>query len=88
MCGVPIHSISGIFNGKSISTKLNRISFNTVGKESDSKLKLDGLDITGQQLKVKDNNLNLSVAAYDITDNKISSFREITYKANNGKIDC
>lgn len=81
-------SISGLFGGKSVSTTLNSISFNELEKNTEGKLKLDGLDINGQQLKVKDNNLNLSVAAYDITDHKPSSFREINYKANNGKVQA
>ncbi len=79
-------SISGIFNGKAMSTKLNRVSFTELEKQADGKLNLTGLDVNGQQLKVKDNNLNLSVASYDVTDNKISSFRQIIYKASNGKM--
>ncbi len=79
-------SISGIFDGKSVSTKLNSISFNELEKNTEGKLKLDGLNIDGQHLKIKDNNLILSVAAYHITDNKTSSFGEIIYKAGNAKM--
>jgi len=81
-------SVTGVFGGKSISTKLNNISFRQLEKKEGAKLLLDGLDIIGQVLKVKDNNLNLSVVNYDITDNKSSSFRQIVYKANNGKMDA
>ena len=81
-------SISGIFSGKSVSTTLNSISFDQLEKKSGAKLILEGLNITGKQLKVKDNNLSLSVSDYDITDNKSSSFRQIVYKANNGKMDA
>ena len=80
--------IAGVFGGKSVSTKLNSIIFKQLEKKDNARLILDGLDINGQQLKVKDNNLNLSVADYDITDNKSSSFRQISYKANNGKLDA
>ncbi len=81
-------TISGIFGGKSISTKLNHISFGKLDKRAGSKLILDGLDLTGTQLKVKGNSLNLSIADYDITDNKSSSFRQIDYKSSNGKTEA
>jgi hypothetical protein len=79
-------TINAIIAGKSISTNLASVFFNELIKKPDSKLLLDGLDIIGKQLQVKDNNLNLSVAEYDITDNKSSSFRQILYKSNNGKM--
>lgn len=75
--------IDGVFNGQAISTKLNHISFDRLEKKEDSKLSLDGLDVEGQQLKVNNTHLNLSVADYNITDNKISSFRQIIYKTSN-----
>ncbi len=79
-------SISGMFSGKAVSTKLNSISFNQLIKKGKSNIKLDGLYVNGKQLKVKDNNLNLSIADYEITDNKSSSFRQIIYKARNGNM--
>ncbi len=81
-------TINAIIAGKSISTNLASVFFNELLKKPDSQLLLDGLDITGKQLQVKDNNLNLSVAEYDITDNKSSSFRQILYKSNNGKMNA
>ncbi|MEO7983486.1 MAG: hypothetical protein ABI688_05325, partial [Bacteroidota bacterium] len=74
-------SVNGVFGGKSISTHLNSVSFSRLEKKAGSKLLLDGLDINGQQLKVKDDVVDLSVASYDITDNKSSSFRQITYRS-------
>lgn len=79
-------SISGIFGGRSVSTRLNSISFDQLEMKPNSKLKLNGLDINGQQLNVKDDNLNLSISDYNIADNKISSFHQVEYKANNGKL--
>lgn len=81
-------SFFGIVDGKSISTQLNSVSFNELEKKAGNKLIINGLDITGQQLKVKDNKLNFSVAGYAITDNKYSSFRQIVYTTNNGKMDA
>ena len=81
-------AINAIVGGKSISAKLSSVLFNELIKKPGSKLILDGLDITGKQLQVKDNNLSLSVAEYDITDNKSSAFRQIAYKSNNGKMDA
>lgn len=71
--------------GKTISTKLNTISFTELNKNKDNKLVLNGLDIIGKQLEVKDKNLQLTIADYDITDNKPSSFRQIDYKSSSGK---
>ncbi|MEP6701099.1 MAG: hypothetical protein ABJA85_07280, partial [Bacteroidota bacterium] len=79
-------SIRGIFSGKTVSTQINSISFNQLVKQGDGKIKLDGLYINGKQLKVKDKNLNLSIADYNITDNQNSSFRQIIYKASDGKM--
>lgn len=81
-------SISGMFGDKSVSTKINSISFTGMEIKPGSKLKLDELDINGQQLKVKDDKLDLSIADYAIRDNKNSSFRQIVYKVNNGKMDA
>ncbi len=81
-------SINGIFGGKAVSTRLNNISFARLEKKENSKLIIAGLDINGEQLKVKDDHQALSVAAFDVTDNKSSSFRQIVYKANNGKVDA
>ena len=81
-------SFNGMVDGKSISTQFNSVSFNELEKKAGTKLTINGLNLSGQQLKVKDNTLNLSVADYDITDNKISSLRQIVYSANNGKMDA
>jgi hypothetical protein len=81
-------SISGVFGGKSVSTTLNSVSFSQLVKNGNNTLILDGLEITGQQLKVKDNNLHLSIADYNISDNKNSIFRQIVYKSNTGKPDA
>jgi len=81
-------SLRGTVGGKQVSTKLTSISFTNLEKQVDGKLQLEGLDITGQELKVKDNNINLSVATYDITDNKSSSFRKITFTKNTGKMEA
>lgn len=81
-------SVNAVMAGKVISTKLADISFNELIKKPGSKLRLDGLSVTGRQLQVKDNKLNFSVADYDITDNSRSSFRQIVYKSNDGKVDA
>ena len=81
-------TINGMFGGKSVSTTFSDISFSQLEKKAGNKLKLEGLDITGKLLKVKDNNLNLSISDYTITDNKSSSFRQVVYKSNNGKMDA
>ncbi|MEO6612276.1 MAG: hypothetical protein ABIT05_06045 [Chitinophagaceae bacterium] len=81
----PVHIIIG---GKQVTTTLENISFTELVKKPGSKLKLEGLDITGRQLQLKDNNLHLSVAGYDITDNSKSSFRQLTYKNNTGKMEA
>ncbi|MBC7873823.1 MAG: hypothetical protein H7Y01_07505, partial [Ferruginibacter sp.] len=79
-------SVRGDFGGKSVSTQLSSIIFNTLRKKPGSKLQLEGLDITGKQLKVKTDGLDLAVADYDLRDEQHSSFRAISYKANNGKM--
>ena len=81
-------NINATVSGKLISANLGSISFNELVKKGDSKLILDGLDITGKHLQVTDNNLHLSIADYNITDNRPSSFRQIIYKSNNGKMDA
>ena len=80
--------VTATIAGKRISTKLSTIFFNELIKKPGSKLILEGLEISGKQLQVKDNNLKLTVAEYDITDNSSSSFRQIVYKNNNGKMDA
>lgn len=81
-------NINGLFNGKSISTNLRNISFTHFEKTTDNKILLDGLEVTGHQLKLGDNNSSLSVAEYNIADNKSSSFRQLVYKTNNGKTNA
>lgn len=81
-------SINGQFNGKSISTLLKDITFTHFEKDPANKIILDELAINGQQLKLKDDSSSLSVAEYDITDNKSSSFRQLVYKTNNEKINA
>ncbi len=81
-------SFNGMVDGKSISTQFNSVSFNELEKKADTKLTINGLDLSGQQLKIKDNTLNLSVADYDITDNKSSSLRQIVYTTNTGKMEA
>ena len=80
-------SFSGIVDGKSVSTRLDNISFKTLEKKTGSKLAIYDLCLNGKQLKIKSNNLDLSVTDYDVTDNKNSSFRQVSYKANNSKLN-
>ncbi|MBK9570271.1 MAG: hypothetical protein IPO53_10410 [Chitinophagaceae bacterium] len=77
--------IRGLYGSKQISTKLNRIAFNDLEKLPDNKLNIDGLAINGEQLKVKDTNLDLSIAEYEMTDHKSSSFRQVLYQSKNGR---
>ena len=81
-------SITGVFGGKSVSTTLNTVSFNQLVKNGRNPLILDGLEINGQQLKVKDSNLHLSITDYSISDNNNSSFHQLVYKSNTGKLDA
>jgi hypothetical protein len=81
-------SINGVFGGKSVSTTLSSVSFKQLVKNGSNPLILDGLEINGQQLKVKDNNLHLSIAGYNISDNNNSTFHELVYKSNTGKPDA
>lgn len=81
-------SIKATVGGKLISTNLSSISFNELVKKEGSKLLLTGLDIIGNQLEIKDNTLHLSIAGYDVTDNKSSTFRKIIYKNSNGKLEA
>ena len=81
-------AIHAIVAGKVISTKLDNVSFNELIKKPGNKLLLKGLDITGKQLQIKDNKLNLTISDYDITDNSSSSFRQIVYKSNDGKMEA
>jgi len=78
-------SVHSVVNGKTISTELDKIYFTTLFKKPGSKLQLDGLDITGKKLDVKDANMYLSIANYDILDNNNSTFRQLRYTSNNGK---
>jgi hypothetical protein len=81
----PVHVISG---GKQVNTTLENISFTELAKKPGSKFKLEGLDITGKQLQLNDKNLRLFVAGYDITDNSPSTFRQLSYKNNTGKVEA
>ncbi len=81
-------SVHANIAGKSISTELDKIFFASLFKKPGSKVLLNGLDITGKKLAVKDDKINLSIADYDITDNKSSTFRQIKYKSNNGRTDA
>ncbi len=79
--------VHGFFGSKSVSTKLHSISFTELEKK-DGTLLLGGLAINGEQLKLKDDHVILSVADYDITDNKKSFLRQILYKADNGSLNA
>ena len=81
-------SFNGLVNSKSISTQLKSISFNELEKKAGTKLTINGLELSGQQLNVKDNMLHLSVGNFEIADNKNSSLHQIVYTANNGKMDA
>ncbi|MEO7922633.1 MAG: hypothetical protein ABIR30_03085 [Chitinophagaceae bacterium] len=89
---VNIHGANTAFRivtgGKTISTKVDKLSFIELTKKPGSKLKLEGLDISGAQLQVKDKRLNFSVTTYNITDNAPSSFRQVKYKNTTGKMDA
>jgi len=78
-------ALNAIFNGTAISTNLSKLSFTELRKKGHEKLILDGLDVTGTQLAVKNNRIDLAVANYDIADNKSSSFHGLLYKMNNGR---
>lgn len=81
-------TFNGIIAGKSISTKLKSVSFNELEKKAGTKLTIDGLAINGQQLALKDNSMDLFIADYALTDNKHSTFHQIVYTANNGKMEA
>lgn len=74
--------------GKLISTKLDNVAFSELVKIPGSKLVLKGLNITGKDLKVKDKQVDLSVASYDLTDNMISSFRNVRFTNNTDKMEA
>jgi hypothetical protein len=81
-------SIDGKFGGKQIATKINHLSFSELIKNTGSKLKLTSLNLSGEQLQVKDSSEDLSVTGFDIADNQRSAFRQIAYKTNREKIEA
>jgi hypothetical protein len=80
-------AVNATVGGKKITTTLEKIFLIALIKKGTDKLLIDGLAITGKQLQINDNQLTLSIQAYDVVDNSNSSFRQIIYKNNNGKAE-
>ncbi|HEV7781787.1 MAG TPA: hypothetical protein VGO58_11015 [Chitinophagaceae bacterium] len=78
-------SFRAIGGNTAISAKLDNLSFDELLKRPEAKLILKGLVTNGEQLNIKNNGIDLSVASFAINDNKSSSFRELHYKNNTGK---
>jgi len=72
-------TLKGQFGDQYLSTKLNNIFFSRLEKKPGNHLILEGLALNGEQLKLMDNNLDLSVAGYALADNRNSSFRGIHF---------
>lgn len=67
---------------KNIKTTLERIYFEELVKRPGNKLQLAGLDIKGNELNIKDDQMRLGIESYDITDNNTSIFQNIKYTNN------
>ncbi|MGB3005315.1 MAG: hypothetical protein WBC06_02320, partial [Chitinophagaceae bacterium] len=80
-------SFKGTFLGKSISTHLNKLSLAGLEKIPGKKLLLNGINAEGHSLAVKDNNLDVSINNYQITDNKSSQFKEVKFNIKSRKIE-
>jgi hypothetical protein len=81
-------SINTSWGNKTLSTRINNISFKSLVKKAGSKSELNGLAVDGKQLKFTDNDLALTVADYNIIDNNNSSFGEINCKSDNDKLNA
>jgi len=75
-------SLKGHIGGKAVSTKLNNIFFTRLEKKPGSQLVLEGLAVSGQDLALNDNSMDLKVKSYTMTDRKSSSFRGISYSSS------
>lgn len=75
-------TISLVVKGKIITAKLDQVSTSRFSAGTEEGLVLGGLTATGQGLRLKDNENDLSVNTFSITDNQSSYFTNIFYKTN------
>lgn len=68
-----------------IKTSINNISWDALDKKFGDKFRITGLALDGKQLIVKDKNLDISAAFYNLSDNNNSSFRQLEIRSDNGK---
>lgn len=67
-----------------ITTQLNTLSFSTLERKPVMPFQLTGLSMDGEQLQVKNDQLDLSSQTYAIHDLQRSSFKEFNYKNQSG----
>ncbi|MES1216675.1 MAG: hypothetical protein ABUT20_14260, partial [Bacteroidota bacterium] len=67
---------------RTISTFLQTVSLNNLGKQQGSKINFDNPYAEGQKLSVADAHSLLTISDYSLADRKKSSFKNINYSSN------
>lgn len=73
-------SISGLFNGKQISAKLDHISFNKLEQYPGKRLQLEGVALNGNDLFIKDSKMKLEVSSFNLKDGNNSLLTRVNFK--------
>ncbi len=77
-----------ISNGNlKILSAVDKISLDKLESSPGKALVLEGLYLAGRELKAKNNTAMLSVANYQLSDNKTSTFKQIKFSSNTEKND-
>lgn len=70
-----------------ILSSVNKIELSKLESQPGKPIVLEGLNLSGKELKAKNNTSMLSIAGYQLSDNNKSTFKQTAFSTNTGKTD-